>query len=258
MKLIFQSSRVRHYFKSVLRGFTLIELLVVVAIIAILASFLMPALGRAKESGKRIACTNNMRQLGLAAIMYCDENEGQFPPRSSPLWMTRLLPYYHDVKILKCPTDDVQPMTTNLITGALIGLFGMSPADLAARSYIINGWNDWFEANLTPQEYAQFQAHRWYTGMRQSAIRYPSDTILFGEKLTDSPHVHMDFFQGVGNDMDQVEHSRHNNGSKPGSGGSNFTFADGSVRFLRAGKSVYPLNLWAVTDKYRTNWAYVR
>lgn len=258
MKLKFRYLNVEYYFKNFAPGFTLIELLVVVAIIAILASFLMPALGRAKESGKRISCVNNMRQLGLAATMYCDENEGQFPPRSSPLWMTRLQPYYHNVAILKCPSDDVQGMSTNAITGALIGLFGMSPADLAARSYIINGWNDWFEANLTPQEYAQFQAHRWYYGMKQSSIRYPSDTILFGEKLTESQHVHMDFFQGVGNDMDQVEHSRHNNGSKPGSGGSNFTFADGSVRFLKAGRSVYPLNLWAVTDKYRTNWAYVR
>ncbi|MCX7872395.1 MAG: DUF1559 domain-containing protein [Verrucomicrobiae bacterium] len=241
-----------------LPGFTLIELLVVVAIIGILASFLMPALGRAKESGKRISCVNNMRQLGLAATMYCDENNSEFPPRSSPLWMTRLLPYYHNVNVLKCPTDNVQPMSTNVVTGALISLFGMSQADLAARSYIINGWNDWFEANLTQQEYEQFKAHQWYRGMKQVAIRYPSETILFGEKLTDSGHVHMDFFQGAGNDMDQIEHSRHSNGSKPGSGGSNFTFADGSVRFLKSGRSVYPLNLWAVTDKYRTNWAYVK
>ncbi len=239
-------------------AFTLIELLVVIGIIAILVSFLLPAIARAKESGKRIACVNNMRQLGLAATMYVDENEGQFPPRSSPLWMTRLLPFYQNVVILKCPTDNVNAMPTNGLTGPLLSLFGMSAADFAARSYIINGWNDWFEANLASSEFEMFKNHQWQFGMRQTAIRYSSETILFGEKLSDSPHVHMDFYQGAGNDQDEVEHSRHSNGSKAGSGGSNFTFSDGSVKFLKAGRSVYPLNLWAVTDKYRINWAYVK
>jgi len=56
-------------------GFTLIELLVVIAIIAILMAILMPALQRAREQGKRAACLNNLHQLGLAWIMYADEND---------------------------------------------------------------------------------------------------------------------------------------------------------------------------------------
>ena len=63
-------------------AFTLIELLVVIAIIAILAAMLLPALSRAKESGKRIACINNLHQLNLSGQIYKDDNQGVYPPRS--------------------------------------------------------------------------------------------------------------------------------------------------------------------------------
>jgi prepilin-type N-terminal cleavage/methylation domain-containing protein/prepilin-type processing-associated H-X9-DG protein len=64
--------------KQYQRAFTLIELLVVIAIIAILASLLLPALGRARESGKRAVCTSNLHQIGIAATMYVDD-WGRFP-----------------------------------------------------------------------------------------------------------------------------------------------------------------------------------
>src|SRR6185436_18051575 len=60
-------------------AFTLVELLVVIGIIAVLISVLLPALARARESANSLKCLNNLRQLGLAMVMYTGENRGSFP-----------------------------------------------------------------------------------------------------------------------------------------------------------------------------------
>ncbi len=62
-------------------GFTLIELLVVIAIIAILAALLLPALGRAKQSGQRAGCFSNLKQIGYAFTLYLNDHENRFPDR---------------------------------------------------------------------------------------------------------------------------------------------------------------------------------
>ena len=60
-------------------GFTLVELLVVIAIIALLMAILLPALGRAREAGKRAVCMSQIKQLGLAWNLYCDDNKERVP-----------------------------------------------------------------------------------------------------------------------------------------------------------------------------------
>jgi len=67
------------------KGFTLIELLVVIAILGVIAAFLLPVLGRAREQSKRIHCVNNLRQHGIAWYMYLDDNDETFPAYGKPI-----------------------------------------------------------------------------------------------------------------------------------------------------------------------------
>jgi prepilin-type N-terminal cleavage/methylation domain-containing protein len=100
------------------RGFTLIELLTVMAVIAILAALLLPALTAAKSRAQVTRCLSNLHQMGLGMRMYADDANGFYPESGAvipwnqtdpqtqkPSWMQQIIPYTLNTNIYRCPVD---------------------------------------------------------------------------------------------------------------------------------------------------------
>lgn len=179
-------------------AFTLIELLVVVAIIAILASLLLPALGRGKASARRVACISQLRQWNVALAMYIEDHEDSTPresfipggtminfwaqvrnPLAGEVWYNALPEYVHGrratwyapqaargdfyryEKLFHCPSASF-PKTA-------------SSSEIAFFSYAMNS-----KLILNP-----------LTTMRFSTVESPSSTVTFlDNRLPDEPKVH--------------------------------------------------------------------
>jgi prepilin-type N-terminal cleavage/methylation domain-containing protein/prepilin-type processing-associated H-X9-DG protein len=95
------------------RGFTLVELLVVIAIIGVLVALLLPAVQAAREAARASQCKNQMRQIAIATVQYCDTHGGEFPEwwhagagTGARSWIYTLAPHLENVDAIRvCPSD---------------------------------------------------------------------------------------------------------------------------------------------------------
>ncbi|MFN3410203.1 MAG: prepilin-type N-terminal cleavage/methylation domain-containing protein [Limisphaerales bacterium] len=173
------------------RGFTLVELLVVIAVIALLAALLLPALGRAKERAWTVACLSNLKQLAACWHLYATDHDDHLPPNNSVYniqnhqalitggsWCTNLAPYDADpssissghlfsynqnVGIYRCPAD--RSTVRDRATGESTGVPRLRSYNLSLSN---NGW----------PEFAWAQ-NRWHPSFKKyTEIRRPGPAAL--------------------------------------------------------------------------------
>ncbi len=227
------------------RAFTVVELMVVVAIIGILASLVLPPLGRAKSRGQSIYCLNNLRQLGLSLHMYAGDNEDALPYNMGSEGTRRTVAagtfqnWVNNVMTWELDSDNTN--TALLAKGGLgpyltggTGIF-RCPADNALSSVqIAAGWSGRARSvsmNAMLGNAGEFLAGNVNTNnpgyrqfFRMADVPQPSQIFAFVEEHPDSINDGYFINRYYSYEWMDLPASYHN-------GGANFAFADGHSEF---------------------------
>jgi prepilin-type N-terminal cleavage/methylation domain-containing protein/prepilin-type processing-associated H-X9-DG protein len=245
---------------SCFQAFTLIELLVVIAIIAILAAMLLPALSKAKQKAKQTACINNMRQIGIALVMYVGDYptypQCYDPGKGMYVWQPRLLSLMgNNRNAFFCPAarpDSAWDINANPTLSGPSGnlVFGedgkLDKFAILTTTRFSLGYNDWGLRN-TVNPPRGMGADIGSTPVRESMIRSPANMIALGDVRSDAATINfnanLDPVIGDAADNDTTTHdqcpsNRHNYRT-------DLLFADGHVESPKRNDVINPTdNTW--------------
>ncbi|MBC7329044.1 DUF1559 domain-containing protein [bacterium] len=207
------------------RGFTLIELLVVIAIIAILAAILFPVFSRARDQARKAACTSNMKQLAMALMMYVQDWDEAYPPvrfgagrpcwdpaPTYSSWRTLTQPYVKNWQIYDCPSFPDWCCSEESRNGI--------PDAPRYIDYQYNGSQFCPSPNHHVWKMADFPAPADLILVQEGGLQCAPDTGTWCNWV----------FR-----KDTAIHS----------GGKNYIFADGHVKWMKPQQTTSPINMWA-------------
>jgi len=250
-------------------AFTLIELLVVIAIIAILAAILFPVFAQAREKARAISCVSNHKQIALGILMYIQDYDETFPrhyysngstsltdPPFSPNtpdnivgWNEAIYPYVKNVQLFRCPDSPRGPCSSTGSNGQT-GLCGNDNGATGATGYSIN-------ARLAANTGLEDDGKQTHPSTADAALSWPAMTILVTESSSNCSDGcsssdenewgwegrHVDKLYGDGWDSGSEPKGSFISGGKPPltrhTGGGNYAFSDGHVKFLQGGAMGY-------------------